>query len=113
MENISAGYFNAVRLLHWRDIVNSSFIYMKRGGLSTFGSDIANTSVIFFNRLGHYSSGARKGRPYCTPLILNDLRGSFSADDAARFPPFVRIKSAEAVGAPLACAREIMSQPII
>ena len=98
MENISAGYFNAIRLLHWRDIVNSSFVYMKRGGLSTFGSDIAGTSVIFFNRLGHYSSGARKGRPYCTPLIFSDLHC---------------FKLSREVGAPLACAREIMSQPII
>ena len=34
---------------------------------------------LFINRLGHYFSGARKGRPYCTPLIFSALRGLQSA----------------------------------
>ena len=54
--------------------------------------------LISFNRLGHYFSGARKVRPYCIQLIFSDLHC---------------LKLSREVGAPLACAREIMSQPII
>jgi hypothetical protein len=50
------------------------------------------------NRLGHYFLGACKGRKYYIPLIFSDLHC---------------LELSREVGAPLACAREIMSQPII